>query len=41
MSGIGTDDLRVKSIKPLLSPACLLEDLPCDQQVAMTVANGR
>jgi hypothetical protein len=38
---IGTRDLRVTSLRPLLSPALLLEDLPLDQPGSRTVSCTR
>lgn len=36
-----TDDLRIQSIRPLLTPATLLDELPCDAAASATVAGGR
>jgi 3-deoxy-7-phosphoheptulonate synthase len=38
---IRTKDLRVESIRPLLPPAILLEELPVSDNAAMTVSRGR
>jgi 3-deoxy-7-phosphoheptulonate synthase len=38
---IRTKDLRVESIRPLLPPAILLEELPLGDNAAMTVSRGR
>jgi 3-deoxy-7-phosphoheptulonate synthase len=38
---IRTKDLRVESIRPLLPPAILLEELPLSDGAAMTVSRGR
>ncbi len=38
---IRTKDLRVESIRPLLPPAILLEELPLSDNAAMTVSRGR
>ncbi len=35
------DDLNIQSLKPLISPAILLEELPSNNQVIETVANAR
>ena len=36
-----TDDRRIERISPLISPALLRHDLPCDPRVAETVTRGR
>ncbi|WP_224389337.1 3-deoxy-7-phosphoheptulonate synthase [Pseudonocardia sp. ICBG1293] len=36
-----TDDRRIERISPLISPALLRHDLPCDPRVADTVTRGR
>src|SRR6266850_5591736 len=36
-----TRDLRVESIRPLLPPAILLEELPVTETAALTIAHGR
>ena len=36
-----TRDLRVESLRPLLPPAILLEELPLSEQASMTVSRGR
>src|SRR5260370_21918997 len=36
-----TRDLRVDSLRPLLPPAILLEELPLSEQASMTVSRGR
>ncbi len=36
-----TRDLRVESLRPLLPPAILLEELPVSEQASMTVSRGR
>ena len=36
-----TKDLRVESIRPLLPPAILLEELPLTERAAITVSRGR
>jgi 3-deoxy-7-phosphoheptulonate synthase len=36
-----TDDLRIQSIRPLLTPATLLDELPCDAAASATVTGGR
>src|SRR5215467_4545288 len=38
---IRTRDLRVDSIRPLLPPAILLEELPLPEAAALTIARGR
>jgi len=38
---IRTRDLRVESIRPLLPPAILLEELPVSETAALTIAHGR
>jgi 3-deoxy-7-phosphoheptulonate synthase len=38
---IRTRDLRVESIRPLLPPAILLEELPLRDNAAVTVSRGR
>jgi 3-deoxy-7-phosphoheptulonate synthase len=38
---VRTRDLRVESIRPLLPPAILLEELPVSERAAHTVARGR
>jgi 3-deoxy-7-phosphoheptulonate synthase len=38
---IRTKDLRVESIRPLLPPAILLEELPLSDAAALTVSRGR
>jgi len=38
---IRTKDLRVESIRPLLPPAILLEELPVSETAALTIARGR
>ena len=38
---IRTKDLRVESIRPLLPPAILLEELPVTETAALTIAHGR
>ena len=38
---IRTRDLRVDSIRPLLPPAILLEELPLTEAAALTIARGR
>jgi 3-deoxy-7-phosphoheptulonate synthase len=38
---IRTRDLRVESIRPLLPPAILLEELPVSEAAALTIAHGR
>jgi len=38
---IRTRDLRVESIRPLLPPAILLEELPVSETAALTIARGR
>ena len=38
---IRTRDLRVESIRPLLPPAILLEELPVTETAALTIARGR
>ena len=40
-TGKGVDDLRIKKIQPLVSAACLLEELPCDTDVTRTVVQAR
>ena len=36
-----TDDLRIRSFEPLITPAELVDDLPCDEAMSDTVANAR
>jgi len=36
-----TDDLRIESLKPLLPPAILMEELPLSEHAAHVVARGR
>jgi len=36
-----TDDLRIRSFEPLITPAELIDDLPCDEAMSDTVANAR
>src|SRR3989338_7982932 len=36
-----TDDLRIKSLKPLISPALLIEELPITQQAVNLITNIR
>jgi len=36
-----TDDLRIENLRPLISPAILMEDLPITEAVSTTVAEGR
>ncbi|MHC9085744.1 3-deoxy-7-phosphoheptulonate synthase [Luteimonas sp. RIT-PG2_3] len=36
-----TDDLRIRKLEPLVSPAQLLTDLPCDDEASTTVASAR
>src|ERR671918_330528 len=38
---VRTRDLRVESIRPLLPPAILLEELPLSEAAAMTISRGR
>src|SRR5712671_2456979 len=38
---VRTRDLRVESIRPLLPPAILLEELPLRESAAVTVSRGR
>jgi len=38
---IRTRDLRVESIRPLLPPAILLEELPVSEAASLTIARGR
>src|SRR5215510_5578973 len=38
---IRTRDLRVESIRPLLPPAILLEELPLGESAALAVSRGR
>src|SRR5262245_16249795 len=38
---VRTRDLRVESIRPLLPPAILLEELPLRESAAVTVSQGR
>src|SRR4249919_479925 len=38
---IRTRDLRVESIRPLLPPAILIEELPVSETAALTIAHGR
>ena len=36
-----TDDLRIRALQPLISPADLIEALPCDAAMSETVAGAR
>jgi len=36
-----TDDLRIRSFEPLITPAELIDDLPCDEAMSDTVADAR
>jgi len=36
-----TDDLRIQELRPLISPAILMEDYPITEAISSTVANGR
>jgi 3-deoxy-7-phosphoheptulonate synthase len=36
-----TDDLRIENLRPLISPAILMEDLPLSEAGSATVVNGR
>lgn len=36
-----TDDLRIAGLRPLISPAILMEELPCSEALSATVANAR
>ncbi len=36
-----TDDLRIENLRPLISPAILMEDLPIDEATSEVVARGR
>jgi 3-deoxy-7-phosphoheptulonate synthase len=36
-----TDDLRIEDLRPVISPAILMEELPATQQVTETVVRGR
>ena len=36
-----TDDLRIRALQPLISPADLIEALPCDTTMSETVASAR
>ncbi|MDG2334424.1 MAG: 3-deoxy-7-phosphoheptulonate synthase [Myxococcota bacterium] len=36
-----TDDLRIDNLRPLISPAILMEDFPLDEEGSATVAQGR
>ncbi len=36
-----TDDLRIRALQPLTTPAALLAALPCDEQASTTVADAR
>jgi 3-deoxy-7-phosphoheptulonate synthase len=36
-----TDDLRIQELRPLISPAILMEDYPISEAASTTVANGR
>jgi 3-deoxy-7-phosphoheptulonate synthase len=36
-----TDDLRIENLRPLISPAILMEDFPLDEAGSATVAGGR
>lgn len=41
MSWFQTDDVRITSIKPLISPAILIEDFPCTPEVEQLVSETR
>ena len=36
-----TRDLRIQSIRPLISPAILLEEIPLSEEGSVVVTNGR
>ncbi len=36
-----TDDVRIKSLRPLLPPAILMEELPAHEQACQVIAKGR
>ncbi len=36
-----TDDLRIDTLRPLISPAILMEDLPVTEPISATVSEGR
>jgi len=36
-----TDDLRIQDLRPLISPAILMEDFPITEAISTTVANAR
>ena len=36
-----TDDLRIENLRPLISPAILMEDFPIDEEASATVAQAR
>ena len=36
-----TDDLRIERLRPLISPAILMEDLPVTEEISNTVVNAR
>ena len=36
-----TDDLRIENLRPLISPAILMEDYPITEAISTTVAEGR
>jgi 3-deoxy-7-phosphoheptulonate synthase len=36
-----TDDLRIENLRPLLPPAILMEELPCPEESAATIAHAR
>jgi 3-deoxy-7-phosphoheptulonate synthase len=36
-----TDDLRIENLRPLLPPAILMEELPCPEEAAATIAQAR
>jgi 3-deoxy-7-phosphoheptulonate synthase len=36
-----TDDLRIENLRPLLPPAILMEELPCPEEGAATIAQAR
>ena len=36
-----TDDLRIETLRPLISPAILMEDLPITETISETVASAR
>ncbi|HIL02025.1 MAG TPA: 3-deoxy-7-phosphoheptulonate synthase, partial [Myxococcales bacterium] len=36
-----TDDLRIENLRPLISPAILMEDFPLSEAGSATVAEGR